>query len=522
MVFRTETYINNALDSIDLDNGETLEVASGTDLSTFFGNLTTAEARELVGAEIKFDTNNSGEAIGIEAVVLEEKTYDADVINELVQNFVGISIEGVNGSQDDIVEGDIDITVEGVTLKYFTIDGSLTVSEDDFTSVENHIVDDNGSGDVTVTGNNASFNTHIDGDVDTSGEGNTFTNVEVGNDFIVSGGLATVEDTTIENDFEVQSGSEVTVKGSTTSATQDFQGTVDVTDAEDEDIVEKGEEANTEVDEATVDAAITALQGADWDSVAEGTNVVTLAEEIVDNDDITIELADTADKEVVDEDGDVVGADEDGDVVGADEDTANIEFDVTVGETTDTTDTIAVTLTASEDNQEIIDAVNEATTQVQLLEALEADVFTDVNVDLIAEYQEAIDGATTDTVAKIQSEIDDVNVAAAVDAEIAEIEALVLEETSISEFNLEFGDATSEELSDVYDAIESAINNDEVLSFLEEYFPFNEEELPNYLEASNVKTAFSGSTTNEDAIEIYNELIEKLQVAYDSDLSNVE
>ncbi|RYG71921.1 hypothetical protein EU245_12375 [Lentibacillus lipolyticus] len=305
---------------------------------------------------------------------------------------------------------------------------------DDFTSVENYIVDDETSvanaGNVTVSGNNASFNTHIEGTVDTSGEGNNFTNVEVGNDFIVSGGSATVsdatvgndfdvtggeataEDTTIEKAFNVSAGAKATVKGNTSSESQDFQGTVDVSEANNDDIIAKGEEANDAADEAAVNTAIAALNAepepSEFNNVKEGANVVAIAEEIIEDldldVDVTVELNDTYETT----DNDVIATN--GDAIGAAEGETTVKFDVTAGETTVTSNAIKVIIIPNDSNQEAIDAVNEAEGNIALNEALDNELFNDISGDArLSALTEELDNKDSETVAEINALIDLVN-----------------------------------------------------------------------------------------------------------------
>ncbi|MFZ4451752.1 S-layer homology domain-containing protein [Salibacterium aidingense] len=376
------TYINAPADAdgqIDVGD-ETFEVPQGSDLHTFLQN----NGDELEGTNVAVTTNNAGDAVGLESVVLEEQSYTQSFVNDLVA-IEGITVAGIDGSQDDSVTGDIDVTANNVTLKYFTIDGNLTVDGDNFTSVENTI-----TGDVTVNGQNASFNTTIEGNVTVAADASaTFDNVE----------FAATSSVTIEG--------EATISGSTgnlDASNITVNGSLDASNAEDQAVQDVAE---TAANEATVTDAVYALEeNTSWDA-EQGTNVATMAEEIVNDSDVSLELTEQNDaNDVINDSGSVA----DDAAIGDD---ATITFDVYAGEITDTTDIITVTVVQSEEEQAAVDAVANASNQVELADALQNDVFSNYNSDLIAEYEAAIDpgtNITTDsTVADIQAEIDSVN-----------------------------------------------------------------------------------------------------------------
>ncbi|MGY4688458.1 S-layer homology domain-containing protein [Salibacterium sp. K-3] len=379
------TYINTTANQIDVGD-ETYDIPAGSALDTFLdgGASTGDNADELEGLNVAVTTNNAGEAIGLEAVTLEEESYSSEFINGLVQDFEGITVEGVSGSQNDEVTSNVNVTQDGVTLTDFTIDGNLTVDGDNFTSVENTI-----TGDVTVNGQNASFNTTIEGDVTIAADASaTFDNVE----------FAATSSVTIEG--------EATISGSTgnlDASNITVNGSLDASNAEDQAVQDVAE---TATNEATVTDAVYALEeNTSWDA-EQGSNVSTRAEEIVNDSDVSLELSEDTTSDVIDASGDVA-ADA---TIGS---TETITFDVYAGEVTDTTNNITVTVVQSDEEQAAVDAVANASDQVELDDALQNDLFSNYNSDLIAEYEAAIDpgnNITTDsTVADIQAEIDSVN-----------------------------------------------------------------------------------------------------------------
>lgn len=447
-----ETYINAGGATTDgsIDVGsESYDIPAGSDLHTL---LQTYDS-DLEGLNVTVKTNNAGEAVSLTAVELAAgTTYNFGFIDALV-DFDGITIEGdASVETDKTGDGGADntITVSGdnVTLRYFTIDDNLTVNGNDFTSKENHI-----TGDVDVNGEDASFNTEIGGDVTVDGTGASFSNVTVTGSVTVSAAGATFTDATINTNFIVDAGISAKVSGATkVTGTVTVNGTLDASEADEQELKDAADEANTAAEETAVANAITALQDADWSAVAEGSNLLTLAEEIVDNDDVTVELSNTDDEEVIDEDGNAVGADTE---------EIDVTFEVTVGGTTDTTEAITVTLTAGESEQAAIDAVNEATNVAELLLALNDGPFTSVDSDLIEEYDTAFDlaGVDTDTIGKIQAAIDAVNdlEAAKADADLTAADYAATSWTALTDA-LDLAETTVEEMNTKTTAIQAAID----------------------------------------------------------------
>lgn len=332
---------------------------------------------DLLNTDVSFVTNNDDdEAYAIDAIVLKAgKTYSNGFIDALV-DIDGITIEGDSSVTTDNSTGNVTVSGDNVTLKYFTIAGDLAVAGDDFTSVENHI-----TGDVTVTGDNASFNTEIDGNVVVNGEGASFANVTVGGNFTVGAtGSAKVSGTT-------------SVTG---TITVDPAAEFDASDATDTKVVTAGEDhaeaAQLAAEQEAVDEAKDALDNATaaQKQVVTDTDAVTVAEGIVNDASVTITTEDT----------DLT----DGKITGTIGDTVTVTFNINKGDATEKTSDVTFTIVADEVAQAVLDAGN----QVELLAALENEAFDNVNADYIAEYDTELDGSQK-TVETIQGAIDDVN-----------------------------------------------------------------------------------------------------------------
>ncbi|MGJ9458137.1 S-layer homology domain-containing protein [Oceanobacillus sp. CF4.6] len=131
----------------------------------------------------------------------------------------------------------------------------------------------------------------------------------------------------------------------------------------------------------------------------------------------------------------------------------------------DGTETFVEEIQADINDVNVVTAVGEATTQIELLEALNNNGFESVNPDLIAEYAAAITGDET-TAAEIQTDIDLVNAEASVDALLAadgslaadqaEIDAAQALVTALVDAGVALADTDNNDAPDLQDTINAA------------------------------------------------------------------
>ncbi|MFD2707008.1 S-layer homology domain-containing protein [Salibacterium lacus] len=311
------TYINPGSwsDSSDVvvevedDEGNFVEYSRADgDMSSSVASFLYNNQGVIDGSDIQFSFNDNDDISGVSALSLNEDNASANLTIPASAAFDGLVVEGnENEVQNVTVEAD------NVTIRH-TVMNDLTVNGDDFTSEENTI-----NGNLTVKGSDSEFNTTINGNVTVDGSA-SFSNVEFASSTTIDGSGSVTLDGTV-GDLDATN---VNVE----------DNDVDFAGVEDEDF---SNEYQGEVNQDTVDAAFNQLDGMGTQEVTEDTNVITFAESVLEENNIS-DVSVAVDSGAANSDGELNGSTGDtgqsvtyqlsaGDVT----QTATVNFDIVAG-----------------------------------------------------------------------------------------------------------------------------------------------------------------------------------------------